>query len=328
MRERNIVNEVQKFITPRGTLIKLAAAVKKAVSVPVIAVCSITPEMGEEILEKGDADFIAIGRQTIADPDYPDKIRLGKPETIRRCLRCNECLGEVMRSCGVSCAVNPEAGKEYEGFTEVHPATTKKKVAVIGGGPAGMQAAQIAVSRGHAVTLFEKNPELGGALYYVALPDFKLDYKDYKTYMVEATKNCGVTIRTSTEATIDMLKGFDTVIVATGASTFKPGIKGVEDNAILDPLKVLDEEAPVVGENVIVCGAGLVGCEVAMVVAQKGKKVTMIDMLPDVAPDMALYTKWVLNSRLAELGIQVKVNHRIFEMTGKKVVCEFEGKKD
>lgn len=312
--------------TPRGTLIELAAAVKKAVDVPVISVCSITPEMGEEVLQKGDADFIAIGRQTIADPDYPEKIRVGKPETIRRCLRCNGCLGEVMRSCGISCAINPEAGKEYESYTKVYPAKNKKKVAVVGGGPAGMQAAQTAALRGHEVTLFETNPELGGALYYVAIPDFKLDYRDYMTSMIEATKNCGATIKTNTTATVDILKDFDTVIMATGAVTFKPDIKGANDNSILDPLKTLDDETPVPGDHVIVCGAGLVGCEVAMVLAEKGKKVTIVDMLPDIIPDMAIYTKWVLNSCLAELGVQVKMNHKIVEMTGNKVVCDFEDK--
>jgi 2,4-dienoyl-CoA reductase-like NADH-dependent reductase (Old Yellow Enzyme family)/thioredoxin reductase len=313
--------------TPRGSLAHLAAAVKKSVSVPVIAVCSITPEMGEEILARNEADFIAIGRQTIADPDYPKKIFEGRASEIRRCLRCNECLGEVMRSCGISCAVNAEAGKEYEEFTTLNSVSSRKKVAIIGGGPAGMQAAQTAVKRGHEVTLFEKNSELGGALYFVALPDFKLDYKDYMNYMIATTKTCGAIIKTGHIVTADDIKsgGFDAVIVATGASTFKPNIEGGIDPSILDPLKVLSCEMPDC-DNVIVCGAGLVGCEVAMYLAQNGKKVTMIDMLPDVAPDMAIYTKWVLNSKLAELGVKVLLNHRITKMTGKKIVCEVNGK--
>lgn len=312
--------------TPRGSLVNLAAAIKKAVDVPVIAVCSIPPEMGEEILEKGDADFIAIGRQSIADPDYASKIAAGKPETIRRCLRCNECLGEVMKSCGISCAVNAEAGKEYESFVEVIPAKTKKKVGIIGGGPAGMQAAITAAERGHDVTLFEKNGELGGALYYVSLPDFKQDYRDYTNYIINATKECGAKIQTGVNVTMDNIKdgGFDTVIVATGAVTFKPGIKGSEDETIYDPLEVLDGKIPE-GKDVVVCGAGLVGCEVAMFLAENGKDVTMVDMSAEAAPDLPIYTKWVLNSKLAELGIKVKVNHKIDEMTGKHVKCQVNG---
>ena len=314
--------------TPRGSLVHLAAAVKKYVNISVIAVCGISPEMGEDIIKRGDADFVSIGRQTIADPDYAAKVIEGKPEKIRRCLRCNECLGAVMRSCGISCAVNPEAGKEYERFTDVIPVEYKKKVAVIGSGPAGMQAALTATERGHDVTLFEKDTRLGGALYYVCIPDFKQDYRDYTNYLVNATKSCVNNIKTGIEVTPDIIKngGFDTVIVATGASTFKPNIKGAEDETILDPLNVLDGEIPD-GKDIIVCGAGLVGCEVSMFLAEeKGKSVTMIDMLPIVAPDMPIYTKWVLDSKLAELHIDIKLNHKIVEVSGNSVKCINDGK--
>lgn len=314
--------------TPRGSLVHLAAGVKKVVSIPVIAVCSITPEMGEEILEKGDADFISIGRQTIADPDYAAKIAAKEPEKIRRCLRCNECLGEVMRSNGISCAVNPEAGKEYESFVNVIPVTNKKrKIAIIGAGPAGMQAALTATYRGHDVTLFEKKDSLGGALYYVGIPDFKQDFRDYTKYLINATKNCGATIKTGVEVTVETIKkgNFDVVIVATGASTYIPPIPGSEDKSIYDPLDVLDGNIPP-GKEIIVCGAGLVGCEVSMFLAEKGKNVVMLDMLPEIAPDMPIYTKWVLNSKLAELHIGVKTHHKITEMTGKHVKCINDGK--
>lgn len=314
--------------TPRGSLVPLAAQIKKHVTIPVIAVCSITPEMAEDIIGKGDADFVSMGRQTIADPDYPSKIYAGKPESIRRCLRCNECLGHVMDSCGITCAVNPEAGKEHECFTKLKPAANKKKVAVVGSGPAGMEATLTAVERGHDVTLFEKDDRLGGALYYVSIPDFKVDYKDYMNYIVNAVKNCGAKIVTGTKVDAALIEknNFEAVIVATGASTFKPNIEGTDDETILDPLDVLDGNIPE-GKDIIVCGAGLVGCEVAMFLAEKGKNVTMIDMLEEAAPDLTIYTRWVLNSKLAELGIKSKLGHTIVKMTGKNVGCVKDGEK-
>ncbi|WP_342433441.1 FAD-dependent oxidoreductase [Neobacillus sp. FSL H8-0543] len=313
---------VQPNYTPRGTLLPLAEGIKKHVTIPVIAVGSISPEMAEDTLEKGNADFIAIGRQIIADPDYPAKITAGKPENIRRCLRCNECLGEVMKSKGISCAVNPEAGKEFESFTTVTPAIYKKKVAVVGSGPAGMQAVLTAVEAGHDVTLFEKDLRLGGTLYYVALPDFKTDFREYTNYMIRMVQNSGAKIETGVEVTAELIqrRGFDSVIVATGASTFKPNIDGAEDETIGDPLEVLDGKIPE-GEEIIVCGAGLCGCEVAMFLAEKGKKVTIVDQLSEAAQEMPIYSRWVLNAKMAELEISIKTNHKINKMTGTYINC-------
>lgn len=312
--------------TPRASLAHLAAGVKKAVSIPVIAVCSITPEKGEEILEKNDADFISFGRQTIADPDWPDKIREGRPEDIRRCLRCNECLGQVMDNCGISCAVNPEGGHEHEPYVKDYPTDRPKKVAVVGAGPAGIYAALEAQKRGHKVTLFEKNDYLGGQLKYVSKPDFKLDYKDFTEYLVNAAQKSDVEICLNTEATVDLLKegGFEAIIVATGAEPFIPAsIAGTKGENILNPLAVI-EDSEAVGDTVLVAGAGLVGCEVAMMLAEQGKKVTMIDMLPSACPDLTIYTKWVLDAKLAELGIKMKGNRVIQEMTGSKIVVKNE----
>lgn len=145
--------------------------------------------------------------------------------------------------------------------------------------------------------------------------------------MVNATMNCGCKVELGVEATPEMLTDFDGIIIATGATTFKPEIHGAQDPSILDPLKVLDNKDCMEGEHVVICGAGLVGCEVALEIAEKGKKVTLVDMVPTVAPGLTVFTKWVMQSYLAELGVQVKINHKIVEMTGNKVVCEHEGEK-
>ncbi len=313
---------VPSHYTRRGSLMHLAAEIKKHVSVPVIAVCSITPEMGEEMLEKGEADYIAFGRQSIADPDFPKKIIEGKADTIRACLRCNECLAEVMNSCGLMCAVNPEAGQEYEGYIDCKPATNVKKIAVVGAGPGGVEAALTASGRGHQVTLFEKTGRIGGQLYYASIPDFKLDFQDYLRYLENSVKQSTVVLKLNTTADAPLLRegGFDEIIVATGAVPVVPHVTSSKED-VLNALDVLDKKVEV-GSSIIVCGGGLVGCEVALELAEQGKKVTMTILLdrrkypPGMAP-----SKQVLQSRLAEAGVRIHPYHAIFEMSKNEVSC-------
>lgn len=317
---------VQPYMTPRGSLAYIAAAIKKNVTIPVNAVGSLSPEMGEEILEKGEADFICIGRQTIADPDWPNKIRAGHPEQIRRCLRCNECLGKVEGNCQISCQVNPEAGREAELFGQLYPAKEVKRVAIVGSGPAGMQAALSARLRGHDVTLYEKEAEIGGELNHIGNPEFKEDFRNYAQYLKTAVRNSGAKVIVNHEATAEELVsiGYDAVICAIGSSVAKPNIPGLAENT-LDPIAIVDGKLPEADE-VLVCGAGLVGCEVALVLAEAGKKVTMIDKLPAHAPNMPIYTKWVLNARLAESHVAIECNKSIKTIeAGKIVTTDAEG---
>lgn len=313
---------VPSHYTRKGSIMHLAAEIKKHVTIPVIAVCSITPDMGEDMLARGDADFIAFGRQSIADPDFPNKIMRGEAESIRNCLRCNECLAEVMRSNGIQCSVNPEAGQEYEPYMACNTSKAAKRVAIVGGGAAGMQAAITASERGHDVTLFEKKEKLGGQLYYASIPDFKAEFKDYLAYLIHTVNTSSIKVRLNTDVDVARLKadGFNEVIVATGAVPVVPHMIEGDAKDILDPLAVLDSQQTA-GENVVICGGGLVGCEVAMFLAQQGKKVTMIDLLDGIAPDMAIYSKWVLQARLAELGIKLYPHHAITKISKNEVVC-------
>lgn len=316
---------IPPYFTPRGVLIPLAAEVKKHVSIPVITVNSISPELGEQALREGKADFVAIGRQSFADPDYPKKVAAQHPEDIRRCLRCNECHSSLVAPFGVQCSVNPQTGKEGEMFTQIRPAEHVKKVAVIGGGPSGMVAALVASQRGHRVTLFEKKERLGGDLYYASIPSFKEDFRAYLQYLRTQIGKSRVEVRMNTEATADLLvkEGFETVLVATGATTFRPSFAAT--TGIYDPLKVLDGDIPE-GKNILVCGAGLVGCEVSLFLTEHGKHVTMIDMAKVAGPESAFYLRYSLWAKLIEAHVDEKMNHSILAIEKDHVDCRFEDK--
>ena len=318
---------IPPHFTPRGILIPLAEAVRRCVDLPIIAVNSISPELGEQALADGQADFIAIGRQSFADPDYPNKVMNQEPEKIRRCLRCNECHSSLVAPFGVQCSVNPQTGKEGEDFIRILPAERKKKVAVIGAGPGGMAAAIVASERGHEVTLFEAVDRLGGALYYAAIPDFKNDFKDYLNYLINRVEYSAIKVKLNTEADVKAIRDgkFDAVIAAMGAVPAKPPILGLDDY-VYTALDVLDGDIPA-AEEIVVCGAGLVGCETAMFLAEKGKKVTVVDMVSVAAQDAAFYLKYNLRARLIELHIKQELNCRIIEISKQGVIGERNGER-
>lgn len=318
---------IPPYFAPRGLLVPFAEAVKKCVSVPIIAVNSVSPEIGEQALLDGKADFIAIGRQSFADPEYPNKIKEGRAEDIRRCLRCNECQSSLVAPYGVQCSVNPELGKEGDICTKMMPVITPKKVAVIGAGPAGMVAAIVAAKRGQKVTLFEKTDKLGGALYYASIPSFKSDFGAYLKYLEKQVKDLNIEVRMSTLATVDIIKEekFESVIVATGAQLNKPGYCEICDG-VLDPLAILGGDIPA-QDNIIVCGAGLVGCETALFLAEHGKKVTMIDMAKTSGPESAFYLRYSLWGALLEAQIDERLEHKIIHMDKNNVICEYNGEK-
>ncbi len=273
--------------------VKLASEVKKVVKIPV---CSggliMDPETAEKAIEEGMVDMVFIGRQLIADPDWPRKVMDGKLDDIRPCIACNEgCLGEIFSYKTGRCSVNPLVGYEskYENEGEL-PTASKKKVLVIGAGPAGLESARVSAIRGHDVLIVEKGEGIGGTLNIAGAPPFKKRLKRLVDWYGIQLKKLGVKIALNTEGTMKLIEreNPDVVIIATGSEPLVPNIPGIE-NAVPAEDVLIGKET--VGNNVIIIGGGLVGCETALHLSKQGKNVTLVEALPEVARDMEITSK-------------------------------------
>lgn len=313
-----LIYMAQPTYLPRAFNVQRAEAIKKALAVPVVAVGSIRDlATAEEIIAGGKADMVAMGRAHLADPEIVNKTRRGKADDVRPCLRCGLCGERPARFFPVRCAVNPVTGRETE-YRSVPPAATKRKVVIVGGGPAGMQAALTASARGHEVILFEKEESLGGSLRYAAAPGFKADMREYLDWLIRQTLRCGAEIRLQTEATpaaIEALKP-DVLILATGAEPLIPDIPGI-GGANVTWAGHVDTGAAETGRTVVVAGAGLTGCETALELAKRGKTVTLIDMLPEdrVAQDTSGAGRMALLELLKQHGVQMRTEVTLTEVT-------------
>jgi 2,4-dienoyl-CoA reductase-like NADH-dependent reductase (Old Yellow Enzyme family)/thioredoxin reductase len=273
-----------------GVLVPLAAEVKKVVKVPVITVGRMGPDIGEKALREGKADFIAIGRRMLADPDLPNKTMEDREDEINACICCLECIDRRagifdQANFRVVCTINPVNGHEKE--YAITPALKLKEVAVIGGGPAGMVAARVAALRGHKVTLFEKGAALGGQLNIAALPPHKADIAPWVKYLAAQMVETGVSVKLNNEATpaaVRVLKP-DAIIVATGGAPVMPDITGIDKPNVVTADDVLSGKKEA-GQKVVIIGGGTVGCETADYLAEKGKQVTVIEVLKRAAGDM------------------------------------------
>lgn len=284
---------------PQGCNVYLAEAVKKAVNKPVSCVGAISdPDKMVEILENGQADLIALGRALVADPDLPNKLKAGKTDEIRRCLRCYSCQGQMMKTRNILCTVNPVIGQEYDAKYRL-PAAHKHKVAVIGGGPGGMQAAITCAERGHQVALYEKTDSLGGALKFAQHESFKLDLYRFAKWQEHQLELKGVPVHLNTEVTTEFLDSLDvdTVICAVGADPIKPAQFGIPgDNYVLGT--DLFEDGVTLGHKIVIMGGGLVGCETALHLAEEGHQVTVIEMAPDIAMETTAAHRRALKVRM------------------------------
>jgi len=301
------------YYVEEGVFIPLAQKIKSRVEIPVIAVGRIRgPAMAEQILQDGKADLISMGRALIADPHLPRKAKEGRGEDIVPCLSCNRCM-QTQRKGSFRCSVNPESGNESR-FKMVK-SDQPKKIWIVGGGPGGLKAAEVAARRGHRVTIFEKDKKLGGRMRLAAIPPKKAVLNDFLDYLERRVKALGVTLELDKEFHVEMLESNkpDAVIVATGALPRPPEWKGVKESGSLSVDEVLSGKTAV-GRKVLVVGGGGIGAEIADYLSEMGKEVTLVEMLEEVASDLVTHLKYGLSQRLAEKGVKILTSTKVKEL--------------
>lgn len=310
-------------VQPYGFFVRIAGDIKKAVNVPVSAVGRIVDaEMAERVIESGMADIVAMGRPLLADPDWGTKIAAGKACDIRRCISCNKgCTDAIQNRQFLSCVLNAENG--YENSRSIQPAEQKKKVAVLGGGPAGLEAARVAALRGHDVTLFEKSTSLGGQLNIACVPPRKEEMRRAAQDLIRAVCNAGVHLCMGQTRTAEQLQeaGFEAVINAVGAHSAAPRIPGIDGVNVADAWKVLAGEQQVYG-TVAVIGGGMVGCETAEYLAARGCKVSVIEMMDKIAAGESTTILPTLLENYKTYGVEQYPSHKVKEFRMDAVVCE------
>jgi len=305
-------NIITPTYLPKGYLLPLAEGIKSVVNVPVLAVGAIhDPYLAEETLQRDRADLIVMGRALLADPELPRKIQSGQLEDIRTCLRCNDgCSSRLPPNKTQRCAVNAEVGRERQ--MRLHPVSRAKHVCVIGGGPAGMEAARVLAWRGHRVTLVEKENELGGLLRYASVPDFKAEMRSYLGYLQTQVNKQGVEILVNHRATPEFIKELkpDSVVLATGSELRIPDIPGTGKPFVASFAELLRGDFKT-GDRVVVAGGAAMGCEIAAHLASAGRKVTLVEMVGEVATDLESRSRMTLLQLLKERGVKILTNWKL-----------------
>ena len=315
------------YYAEEGVFVHLAQGIKSVVGIPIITVGRIrTPELANQILEENKADLISMGRALIADPNLPLKASQGRTEEIIPCISCNRCILSIRKG-ALQCAVNPETGRE--GIFKLQKTDHPKKVWIIGGGPAGMKAAEITALRGHQVTLYEKNGKLGGRFLLAAIPPKKLILKDFIEYLTRQLKKLPIKIALGKPFTpVSLRRGKpDVVIVATGAKPFFPPIDGIQESKAISVEDALSGSIAL-GKKILVVGGGGIGAEVADYLSENGKKVTLIEMREGIALDLVGHLQHFLNTRLKARGVQILTSTKAIRFEKESLwVEDSEGKK-
>lgn len=310
---------------PYNWILPVAEQVKQAVSIPVATVGRIvTAKNAEALIETGKVDIVGLGRPLLCDPDFVKKLKEDRDDEIRLCLSCNKgCTDNIQNRKFLSCVLNAENGYEYQRV--ITPAEKKKQVVIVGGGPAGLEAARVAKLKGHEVVLFEKETKLGGQLNIASVPPRKWEMARAANYLTHMVKKLGVELRLGQEvcAKCVLAEKPDAVIVAVGASSALPPIPGHDMAHVLDAWKILSQEEICSG-SVTVIGGGLVGCETAEFLAEKGCKVTIVEMLDEIAKQESATVKPVLMNSFKKHGVTLMPKTTVKEITASSVECVCE----
>ena len=315
LNEAHKVMRTLPMMTRTGCLVPIAAEFKKALHIPVITVGRINSiALAEEILSQGKADIAAIGRPLLADPELPKKAAEGREEEIRPCIACNEgCYKRILQQLDIYCSVNPTLGKEAD------PAAPKadpaKRILVVGAGPAGMEAACRARERGHDVTLIEKGAHLGGQLLLAAVPPGRKEIERFTNYMEGWLNRNGVKVILNQEASASDIQRLqpDAVIIATGAQPCVLAVQGLQADQGVTSWDVLSGK-PIAGGPYLIVGAGLVGCETADLLSDRGEKVTVVEILPEIACDADKDTKAYFDIRFQNKGVKIHTGASLVRM--------------
>ena len=305
---------VPPMAVPRGCFVHYAATIKKLVDVPIITVGRINdPLLAENILQEGKADLVAMGRALIADPELPRKASEERLDDIRKCIACNRCTMRIGTGLPLGCAINAAVGEEKERLTS---AIKIKQILIVGGGPAGMEAARISALRGHETILYDENKELGGQLRLAIKPPYKEELRNIVDYLSNQLKNLDIEVIVGKSVTASMVQQIkpNAVILATGARPLIPDIPGINNKNVATAWDVLEGRVEV-GEEIVVAGGGMVGCETAEFLAERGKKITIVEMLNDIATDVEPITRKLLLRRLSDRNMKILTNSVIYEIT-------------
>jgi len=314
---------------PEGHNVEIASRVKEVVKLPISVAGRIRrPEMADRIIREGKADLIWMGRALMADPHLPRKAQEGRAEEIRECISCNLCITRLLEGLDVQCTVNPESGHERE--LQLSPAERPRKVVVVGGGPAGLEAARVAALRGHRVTLVEQRDRLGGQLLLAAAPPHSKEMEALARQLAQQVKTAGAQVlvgSTATRQTVDDLRP-DVVVVATGARPLVPELPGVELPHVFTAHDLLSGKLDGrLGSRVVVIGGGLTGVAAVEYLLERGHQTTIVEMLEWLMADGNFIEKKTLTRELSERGVAVLARTRAEGITGRGVVVSRFGEK-